>query len=224
MTRNSSILRFIFFVLITLNSISLTGQKQILVKQLDVDKLPKEIKYEGEIKTAVSWVDQQGENIVLLTETGIYESQKITHENNGGDAELFAYHYIVKENAAIQTWKIYDFIFDCPVDIEAKFIKNTFQITDLNKDGIGEVWMMYKTVCHGDMSPLNLKIIMYQGKQKFALRGQSKILLEIDKKGIKHYDGGEYKFDMSFAEGPKEFLDFAKKMWHKNVVQELGEQ
>lgn len=220
---NFSIQRFTFFVLLTLNSISSIGQKQISVNQLDIDKLPKGINYEGEIKTAVSWVDKQGENIIILSETGIYESKKFTHENNGGDAELFAYHFIVKEKVAIQTWKIYDFISDCPVDIEAKFIKNVFQITDLNNDGVGEVWVMYKTVCHGDMSPLNLKIIMYQGKQKFALRGESKILLEIDKKGIKHYDGGEYKFDKAFKEGPKEFLEFAIKIWKKNVVQELGE-
>jgi hypothetical protein len=117
------------------------------VKQLDLTKLPKGIKYEGKIKTAVRWVDSLGDNITITTETGIYKSKKFKHETDGGDAELFAYHFIVKGDSAFQTWRIYDFISDCPVDIEAKFIKNSFQVTDLNLDGVSEIWIMYKTVC-----------------------------------------------------------------------------
>lgn len=223
MAKSFTIQRILFFAFLIIHSLSVMGQNPIVVRSLDVAQLPKGIHYEGKIKTAVSWKDNQGENIVLLTATGIHTSTKFTHENNGNDAELFAYHFILNEQVASPTWKMYDFISDCPVDLEANFIKNTFQVTDLNKDGIGEVWIMYKTVCHGDMSPLTLKIIMYQGKQKFAMRGQSKILLEIDKKGVKHYDGGTYTMDRAFKEGPKEFLAFAKTMWQKNVVQELGE-
>jgi hypothetical protein len=199
-------------------SITTFGQEQITLKKLDLTKLPKGIKYEGEIKTAVRWVDSLGDNIVILTETGIYKSKKFNHKNDGGDAELFAYHFIVKDENAVQVWRIYDFISDCPVDIETKFIKNSFQVTDLNRDGVSEIWMMYKTVCHGDVSPCDMKIIMYQGQQKYAIRGQNKVQISENE-----FYGGEYKFDKAFADGPKEFLEFAKKLWDKNILQTWGE-
>jgi hypothetical protein len=223
MTRNKSTYKLLFHLLTVFFSLTAFGQGQISVKQLDLAILPKGIKYEGKIKTAVRWVDSLGDNIAILTETGIYQSKKFKHENEGGDAELFAYHYIVKGDSAFQTWRVYDYISDCPVDIEAEFIKNSFQVTDLNKDGISEIWVMYKTVCHGDVSPCDMKIIMYHGQKKFAMRGQNKVFGGTDEKGKNHYIGGDYKYDKAFAEGPKEFLEFAKRLWDKNIMQTWGE-
>jgi hypothetical protein len=68
-----------------------------------------------------------------------------------------------------------------------------------------------------------MKVIMYQGKQKFAMRGQNKVFEGTDDKGTKHYSGGDYKYDKAFADGPKEFLEFAKKLWDKNIMQTWGE-
>lgn len=101
---------------------------------------------------------------------------------------MFAYHFLLNNDSVNKTWKVYDFINDCPVDLDAKFIKNTFQVTDLNKDGIGEIWIMYNTVCHGDVSPTDMKIIMYQGTQKYTIRGRSKVYLNCMKS-----EGGEFK-------------------------------
>lgn len=223
MKKNNPTYKLLFYLLNACFSLSAFGQVQFSVKQLDLTKLPKGIKYEGKIKTAVRWVDSLGDNISILTETGIHESKKFKHENNGRDAELYAYHYIVKGDSAFKTWRVYDYISDCPVDIEAKFIKNSFQVTDLNKDGISEIWIMYKTVCHGDVSPCNMKIIMYHKQQKFAMRGQNKVFDGTDEKGKNHYIGGDYTYDKAFAEGPKEFLEFAKKLWNKNIMQTWGE-
>jgi hypothetical protein len=211
---------FLFWVFCAFSAFS---QGEIVVKQLDLTKLPKGIKYEGEIKSAVYWKDISGENIVILTETGIYTNPKVKHENEGRDAEIFAFHFLLKNDTTIQTWKVFDFIADCPVDIEASFIKNTFQVTDLDNNGLAEIWLMYKTVCHGDVSPCDMKIIMYEGTQKFAMRGKNKVFGGTDDKGIKHYLGGEYKFDKAFENGSMLFLKFAKKMWDKNIMQTWGE-
>jgi hypothetical protein len=196
------------------------GQGQIKLTKLDVNRLPIGIKYEGKIKNAVRWTDNLGDNIVITTETGIYRSKKFKHENNGSDAELFAYHFIISNDTVKQTWRVYDFISDCPVEIETSFIKNTFQITDLNKDGIAEIWLMYKTVCHGDISPCDMKIIMYQGQQKFAMRGQNRVQTS---SYPEEFYGGEYKFDKAFIDGQIEFRDFAKKLWDKNIMHIWGE-
>jgi len=214
MIRKQTVLLCLLQVLLI---ITVSAQNQLPVTKMDVSKLPKSIKYEGKVQTAVRWTDNLGDNIVITTETGIYRNPKFDHEMDGNDAELFAYHFLIKGDSVVQTWRVYDLIADCVVDIDAEFIKNTFQVTDLDHDGIGEVWLMYKTACHGDVSPCNMKVIMYTGQQKFAMRGLNKTVIAIDENGRKQYDGGSYTFDKAFAEGPKAYLDFAKKLWKNHI-------
>ncbi|MEO8535782.1 MAG: hypothetical protein ABI441_18645 [Flavobacterium sp.] len=201
-----------FLILLAIFSVKLIGQNSVILpKKLDLNKIPKEIKYKGKVKNAISWKDKLGENIVLLTETGEFTTKNSESEDSR-DAELYAYHYIISEKIPKLDWKIYDFIHDCPVEIEANFIKNTFNITDLNKDGIAEIWIMYTTVCHGDVSPSNMKIIMYEKNEKFSMRGENRV-----KVSDKRFLGGKYTFDKAFNEGPKEFREYAKKLWQKNI-------
>jgi hypothetical protein len=193
------------------------------VNKIDSTNFPDGLKYEGIIKNAVRWKDKSGDNIVIATETGHYINPKFKHESeDSSDAELFAYHYIISGNKANQTWKVYDYISDCPVEIAAYFVKNTFNVTDLNKNGIAEVWLMYKTTCHGDVSPLQMKVIMYEGKEKYAMRGENKVLLETSE-GKEKYIGGEYTFDANFQKGPKVFKEFALNLWNKNIMQKWGD-
>jgi len=195
----------------------------LTVEKIDSTQFPKAIKYEGFVKNAVRWKDKSGDNIVITTETGYHINKKFEHETDGSDAELFAYHYINSGNDVKQTWKVYDFISDCPVDIVASFVKNTFQVTDLNHNGIAETWIMYKTTCHGDVSPCDMKIIMYEGNQKYAMRGESKVQVGILDNGEKQFIGGNFKFDENFKKGPKMFKEFAQKLWNNNLIEKWEE-
>ena len=210
-------MKIAIYLLTFLCSMAAFGQGQINTTTLDTTNLPNGVKYQGNIKTAVSWTDKLGDNIVITTETGETIS-KAAPSDDFRDAALYAYHFIVDKDSANLTWKVYDFIKECPVDMEANFVKNTFQVTDLNNDGISEVWLMYKTVCHGDVSPYDMKIIMYQGQQKFAMRGQNKVQVS-----DKEFIGGDYKFDKAFIDGHTKFRDFAKKLWDNNIMQTWGE-
>jgi len=198
-------------------SLTTDAQNKLAVKNLDSTNLPLGIQYQGKLKQAIRWKDSYGDNIVLTSETGIYINPKFKHDTEGSDAEIFAYHYIIKDTLR-QTWKLYDFIRDCPVDIEATFIKQSLQVTDLNNDDVGEIWIMYKTACHGDVSPSEMKIIMYEADKKFAVRGRNKVYLTKTESV-----GGDYKFDQAFKEGPKQFRDFAIKMWNKNILHKWDE-
>lgn len=190
------------------------------VEKIDSTQFPKQIKYEGHVKSAVRWNDKLGENIAFTTETGYHFNKKFDHDaENSSDAELFAYHYVVYENKARQTWRVYDYISDCPVDIVASFVKNTFQVTDLDHNGLAEVWMMYKTICHGDVSPSEMKIIMYESNQKYAARGESKVAVGIDDNGKQQFIGGKYQLDPNFKNGPKVFKEFAEKLWKDNLME-----
>ncbi|WP_430401736.1 M949_RS01915 family surface polysaccharide biosynthesis protein [Fluviicola sp.] len=202
------ILAFLF-----LGSFLVSAQGKIELTTLEKSQLPKGIKYSGEIKQAVRWTDQSGDNIVITTETGDTESKSGPSEDYR-DAALYATHFLVFPDSVRQTWKVHDFIKECPLDIEANFVKNTFQVTDLNGDGIAEVWLMYIVSCKSDVSPADMKIIMYQGNQKYALRGHTKV-----EPSHGEFLGGDYKFDKAFNEGPAEFRDFAKKLWKAHLTE-----
>lgn len=195
-------------------------KNSLVFNPITKEKLPKEMVFEGKIAALTQWQDKDGQHIVVTTETGIYTSAKFKHENEGLDAELFAYHYLFNttEKKYKLAWKVYDYISDCPVDIEASFIKDTFQVTDLDHDNVAEVWLMYKKTCHGDVSPCEMKIIMYEGKQKYAMRGENKIRVSETE-----FIGGDYKQDGAFLKGPKAFQKFAQALWSKNVLQKFGE-
>ncbi|HYC28956.1 MAG TPA: hypothetical protein VEB42_09070 [Chitinophagaceae bacterium] len=194
-------MRVILFLLICHASLA-----QPVVKKLDKSSIPSAIKYTGNIKNAVTWNDDSGEHIVITTETGI--SAFNADGVRGG--MLYAYHFVNNT----QLWRVTDGIKDCSFDVKANFIKNTFAITDLDKNGKPEAWLMYTTVCTSDVSPAFLKIIMYEGTKKYAMRGRSKIQV-----AEKEFAGGTYTFDDAFKSAPQAFRTYAENLWKKNILE-----
>jgi hypothetical protein len=186
---------------------------QFQLTKLDKSSLPKSIRYSGKIVQALRWTDNAGENIVLLTATGQIQS-KNAPDDGYSDGNLYAYHFLVFGDSIKQTWKVSDFVKECPVDMFLYFIDKNFAITDLNNDGKAEVWIMYKVSCQGDVSPIPMKIIMYQDNKKYAMRGTTKVEVSPNK-----YMGGEFAFDEAFRNSPSEFRKYAEKLWQKQKIE-----
>jgi len=187
---------------------------QIALAKIDSSKLPKQIKYAGHITNSVTWSDSLGLNYVLTTETGEFESK-----NKEGDyfknAALYVYHYVYKADSIKLLWKVYDFEKDCPFDVVVEFIDKAFTVTDLDKNGIAEVWLMYEHQCTSDVSPAPTKIIMYEGNKKYAVRGENRVRVS-----EKEYSGGQYTLDESFKKGNPLFRQFAINLWEKNKLKQ----
>ncbi|MFP5041513.1 M949_RS01915 family surface polysaccharide biosynthesis protein [Parasediminibacterium sp. JCM 36343] len=185
---------------------------QLTIAKIDSAKLPKEIKYSGHITNSVKWTDNLGINYVLTTATGEYLN-KNNENDNFKSAALYAYHYILKDDSLKLLWKIYDFNKDCDFDLYLRFIDNTFKVTDLDKNGIAEVWVMYENQCTSDVSPAPTKIIMYEGNKKYAVRGENKVKIS-----EKEFIGGQYNLDNNFKNGNPLFRQFAIDLWKKNEL------
>jgi hypothetical protein len=201
---------------ITIIFISLFTQQafaQIKVIPLPKKDIPATIHFVGHIINSVRYTDNRGDHIILTTETGIVQT-KDSAGSGFSKADLYAYHYDIKDNKQIPNWQLNDFVKDCPVEIAASYISNTFAITDLNNDGVAEVWLMYKTVCRGDVSPANMKIIMHEGMKKYAVRGTNKVKLS-----DKEFYGGAYTLDETFKSGPKVFRQYALQLWNKSLME-----
>ena len=190
--------------------LSQTAFAQVKVTPLDKKAIPSSIKYSGHVVNAARYTDSEGEHIIITTETGEIKSKEPDYEDYR-KAELFAYDYLVKNGTPKIVWQLHDFTIDCPFDLKARYIPKTFAVTDINKDGKTEVWLMYSVVCHGDVSPSDMKIIMYEGVKKFAIRGQSFVKLS-----AKETYGGTYTMDEAFKNGPEVFRQYAIQLWKKN--------
>jgi len=180
---------------------TVTAAPTLLIEELPtVSDFPK---VEGNIVKAVRYRDITGENLILLTETDVVYKQD-EQGNYSASKELFAYRFFLKDHDK-QVWQVRDFVRDCEVDITVSFVLDAFRITDLNGDGNAEIWMIYMLNCAGDITPHTLKIIMFEGEKKYAMRGKAQ----------NDFMGGEHTMDAAFASGPSEFSDFAKEMWEK---------
>ena len=193
-----------------------TGFAQFKLTKLDKKSIPKSIQYKGKIVEAVRWTDNTGDNIVILTATGQTQS-KNAPDDSYSDGALYAYHYLVSADSTMQTWKVSDYVKECPVDMFLYFVDKTFAVTDLNKDGKAEVWIMYKVSCQGDVSPIPMKIIMHQDNKKFAVRGTTKV-----KVSATDFMGGEYSFDAAFNNAPVEFRQYAERLWKEHKIETWG--
>lgn len=173
--------------------------------------VPDDIKYSGFVVAKAEWKDRLGSNILFISET---------KENSNEDTrskELFGYHYIADNSGNIQLWKINDFIKDCPVDLTLEYIDRSLVITDLDKNGIGESTFLYKMSCKGDVSADDMKLIMHEDKNKYAIRGSMDLKMngqELEKESM--------KADPSFEKAPPEFLEYAKKQWNIFKTENVG--
>ncbi len=169
----------------------------------ETGKLPVSVKYDGKIVGGAKWEDNNGQNVLIVCET----DEKTKGDNRS--KELFAYQYILNGDDAKQLWKVNDFIKDCPVDLMLSLIPKSITVTDINKDGIAENTFLYRMSCKGDVSPDDMKLIMHEGKTKYAIRGS--MIMEMD--GMKY--GGEMKPDPSFDKAPSGFFAYAQEQWKK---------
>lgn len=190
---------------------------QIRWQKIDRTTIPVSIQFKGNLVGAYRWQDRAGDHLVMLS---LSEPVSTPSAPDDGyrDQALYAYHYFVEKDSTRQTWRVYDYVKECPVDVILGFNRNTFAVTDLDNNGIGEVWVMYKVSCQGDVSPVPMKIIMYEGNQKYAMRGTTRVRVS-----EKEFMGGDFNFDQAFGKGPAVFREYAEKLWNKYKIETWGE-
>jgi hypothetical protein len=158
-----------------------------------------------QLKRAKKWHDVSGENWLVLYETGAY----IEKGQTNASAKLSAVLFQKTDSGFVTKWKMIDYISDCELDIVCSFYDDHLTITDLDSNGLAEITMLYALSCKGDVSPNEKKLIMYEGTQKYAIRGEELMLLQKDTLG------GSWKADTAFSKAPKAFLSYAVERWEK---------
>ena len=100
-------------------------------------------KIQGKFVKGINWKDNLGDNYLVLSVEGPMEKIKNSRRL---DIDLYGYHFLKEGEKEKQLWLMTDSQKVCPevMDITAKFITDGISITDLNKNGECEVWLIYK--------------------------------------------------------------------------------
>jgi hypothetical protein len=184
--------------------------KPFEVLAFDAGALPKELKVEGTLVTGARFNDASGENFVLLSRIDK------DGDNGGSSIYLHATHY-ARAGGELKTLReVKDRTENCEFDNNTFFSEGSLQITDLDKDGTGEVTFAYELICTSDVSPSELKLLLLEGGDKYIIRGETTI--DLPGEGP---IGGKKEVDASLQSGPPEFLKHAEEQWTKLSVKNL---
>lgn len=163
--------------------------------------------YKGQIKQGKRWKDDRGENIVILTQTGVYWAD--VYDAMRG-AKLYAYHFIkMADNTFKEIWKISEVVDDCAFDVRCDFFSNSLTVTDLDNDGLAEVGFALVKGCRLEAAPDEKKLVFYEGKDLYMITGTTSVI-----KGAQKL-GGDKNVADKFEDAPDAFLEFADKQWNK---------
>lgn len=184
------------------------GQKKPKAVKPDLKKFP-QVSYDGRLVHSVTWTDKAGTHLFVASETGVRETSDSTG-NKGKTAQIIAQHFMIGDTIK-RTWTEGDSIVFCPVMAEITFLP-LFYLTDLDKDGYNELWIMYRSLCHGELSPANMQLVMREESQRFTMIGTSKI-----QTADKQFFGGEYKFNNQFLEGNPVFKKRGMDIWNDHM-------
>jgi hypothetical protein len=171
-----------------------------LVQSLDA--VPKQLKLVGKPVAARRWTDKLGVNLLVISETAR------VGEASGGNKQLHGYQFTQQGDSWKPLWHVKDGVFDCDFDLELELVPASVSVTDLDGDGTAETAFAYTRTCTSDVSPSDLKVLLHEGTQKYALRGTTRIEL-----GPGEFEGGARKPDAALARAPKPFLAHAQKLF-----------
>lgn len=216
------------------------AQKIDPVKGTSAD-IPKSINVPGIVDQVWTWSDNAGKYLLIESTKDIYKEKGTESGDPENSGELYAALYLVKDSDYSPVWTMSDSEKDCQFDITCAFVKDATSITDLDADGTAEITLIYRLACRSDVSPAEMKLVMYEGKDKYMLKGftwygspEDKFEVTEANANLETLPGykkteeefmktwGRYESEKEFTGAPPEFLSHARNRWIR-FVKEGGE-
>lgn len=177
------------------------SKNQFKLMGFDKADTPLKDSLKGTIADGANWVDAEGEHTVVLVQT----DNKMV--NDMQSQRIYAYCFKKEAGAWKPIWQVKDGISDCEVDATCMIFPGSLSVSDADSNGVAEVSFLYHLSCKGDVSPDEKKLIMYEGPNKYAIRGSTIIQFPNGR------EGGQKNIDPSFNKAPGALLDHANKRW-----------
>ena len=165
--------------------------------------LPKAIKVKGkQVLQVWTWdeYDLVNKGYAVFSQTELSKGGRVTGRN------IYVQLFSGKGDKQKELRLVKDGVTGCELDLTADFLDGSVSVTDEDTDGINELTFAYDLACKGDVSPNTRKLLVLEGKDKHALRGDSRVDL-----GGGEVVGGAFKAD-GFKKQP-EVKALAEARW-----------
>lgn len=204
-------------------------EEYFVIQKLTQSQVTSAISMKGEVyKNAYHWIDKNGENLLVFSEKPT-RSYPATFLDGGyeetvevWESSIYVQLYNKTKEKWIESWSMQDYINDCDNEyFYLDFLEKDPSITDLNNDGLAEVWLAYKVACHWhwDSEQNNMKVLMYENGKKYASRGVSKqhrYNLEFD-----GFVDAKYNFDEAFESTHNLIQEKLHEIWQTLGIEEV---
>ena len=187
----------------------------ILSYALPLDELPEQLSYLGTPTHAFRYRDIEGEHLALFTASeGEHLGEEITEGSR--DYALYAYGYTLQPTGPTLTWDAQDFVVGCPFDNMLRLLPGSIHIADLDDDGLASVSFAYTIGCRSDVSADGMKVLLYEGERKYAIRGMRRL-----KMGGAFQNDAEKHLGENFDNAPDALQTHLLKLWDMYEVEEM---
>ena len=118
----------------------------------------------GDVIDGFQWVDKKGENILI---------RSALMDSKIGSTHLYTYHFLKASKEFILVRKLTDCVKKCDLDMFSSHNIESIELTDINKDTIGEISFSYTNdcVCLEDSLAISTKLMLITKGEKYAIRG-----------------------------------------------------
>jgi len=185
----------------------------MIIRRVAASSLPSDISRIPDIRLCFRWTDSTGDNVIVSTGKSLRPSENPGYLDFSYSKEFvpYVYRFLLKNDSADLVWRTPGSGLSCQVTGKGDNVKSSFIVTDLDKNSVAEIWIIFKAVCADAQGPSPMKIIMYQFNRRYLQNGT-----RLYKNGEKS-TGGTYQFDDAFKQAPSVFKDYADQLWKKNV-------
>ena len=128
-----------------------------------IDFKKKEVVW-GDVVDGFRWSDKKGENILLRSVVSDIKTNSI---------HLYIYHFLKEDKEFKQVRKLTDYVKNCDLDMFSSHNIESIELTDIDKDTIGEVSFSYTNDCSclEDSLAITTKLMLITKGEKYAIRG-----------------------------------------------------
>jgi hypothetical protein len=182
---------------------------QMNVRRVSSSSLPSEISQMPDIGLCVRWTDTTGDNVVVST---MKLNRPSDDRNYFKECVPSVYRFLVKNDTTAPIWATPGSGLSCQIAGKGDKVKSSLLITDLDKNNVAEIWIIFKAICVNDDAPSPMKIVMHQLDRRYQQTGTRLW------KNDEATSGGGYQFDDAFQRTAAMFKDYADRLWKQNVT------
>ena len=117
----------------------------------------------GKVLSSHPVKDSLGTGHVVLT-------RQVTNALDAQTQIIRAYRFNEGDGGPVKVWQMNDGVEDCALDKLASFSGWSPAVTDLDGNGLAEIWTSHVLMCRGDVGSADLTIVMHEGRQRHAMR------------------------------------------------------